>query len=120
MTNCPNCSAPLKPNQIKCDYCGTYFLDFESIDLQYHTPCFLRVRTDKGIVLVRVVPRTATFEFTQNYTDIISRDGYTVRSIPDWHPTGDLTMEFTCLEFKPVASDKEVLVAIEQENNYDW
>ena len=22
---CPNCNAPVRPNQLKCDYCGTWF-----------------------------------------------------------------------------------------------
>ena len=22
---CPNCNAPVRPNQLKCDYCGTLF-----------------------------------------------------------------------------------------------
>lgn len=38
--NCPNCGAPI--TGIKCEYCGTQFLDFATIDMDY--PFYIRVK----------------------------------------------------------------------------
>lgn len=31
-TNCKNCSAPVNPNAVNCQYCGTYYIANEQAD----------------------------------------------------------------------------------------
>ena len=114
MTNCPNCSAPLPEGHIKCEYCGTTFIDFTAIDLQYHQPCYLRVKTDKGIITIKAVPRTASLEFHTDYADITS-NGYTVRRFSTGE-SASLSMKFDCMHFKAPNTDKQVLFVVNQED----
>lgn len=30
---CPNCNAPVRPNQIRCDYCGSWF-DEDCVEME--------------------------------------------------------------------------------------
>lgn len=30
---CPNCNAPVRPNQIRCDYCGSWF-DEDHVEME--------------------------------------------------------------------------------------
>ncbi len=44
--NCPNCAAPI--TGIRCEYCGTQFLDFATIDLDY--PFYIRVKQGNHLI----------------------------------------------------------------------
>lgn len=41
-TNCPNCGASIEPDQIKCPFCGTRYIDIESLGL--YEPTYLRLK----------------------------------------------------------------------------
>ena len=43
---CPNCGAPIRGD--KCEYCGTRFYDFATIDL--NEPCLVRIRVNNHII----------------------------------------------------------------------
>ena len=32
---CPNCNAPVRPNQIRCDYCGSWFENCVETEILY-------------------------------------------------------------------------------------
>ena len=36
--NCPNCGAPINPDNNKCSYCGTSYFDLSSIDVDTGKP----------------------------------------------------------------------------------
>lgn len=57
MNNCPNCGAILNPEKVKCEYCGTYFLDFIDIT-RNRKPFYLRIKTDQGIAISKVYAKT--------------------------------------------------------------
>ncbi len=114
MTNCPNCSAPLMAGHIKCEYCGTTFIDFTAIDLKDHKPCFLRVKTDQGIITVKVYPSNATFEVNTGYTDIVTNRGTTIMKIAR-DQSLHMNMEFEGVYFKPPQMNSEVLYMLSQE-----
>ena len=50
--NCPNCGAPITGT--KCEYCGSLFLDFGSIEIG--KPMWLRIKYNGALALVHVYP----------------------------------------------------------------
>ncbi len=66
MNNCPNCGAILNPEKVKCEYCGTYFLDFIDITRD-RKPFYLRIKTDQEIVVSKVYAKT--IEMSHSYLD---------------------------------------------------
>lgn len=75
MKNCPNCGAALDPYSVKCVYCGSICLDFSCIDLEYNTPCYIRMKTPYGIVTTLATPTLGEVELTNETTDIYDRTG---------------------------------------------
>ena len=56
--NCPNCGAPIRG--VECEYCGTMFYDFASIDLD--RPTYMRVKGPHGLAIFRAQVRDWSFE----------------------------------------------------------
>ena len=95
--NCPNCAAPLKEGQCRCEYCGTYFYDMV-LDMEHPTPIYLYVRTRQGIATLQGIPRIGDF--------IIQ---YSLMS----KQTGEFNLTFDCCEFKDTETGKNCLVKID-------
>ena len=66
--NCPNCGAVIEPNNNKCAYCGTSYLDLSAIDFTNHQPIYLKIKTNINgndvyiTQLVRPSLETMTFD----------------------------------------------------------
>lgn len=70
-TNCPNCGASIVPDQIKCPFCGTRYIDIESLGLDEPTYLRLKMRdymTGKKREYI-VYASMYNAEITQTYTD---------------------------------------------------
>ncbi len=65
-TNCPNCGAPIEIDRIICPFCGTRYLDVESLGL--YRPTYLRLNLGDQFgnrsVLMYVSLRNVTFTQT--------------------------------------------------------
>lgn len=85
--NCPNCGAPITGS--KCEYCGSLFLDFSSIEI--NRPMWLRVKLDGHLILLHVFPTTIRvdmrFDNSVLYADDIIREHIS-------NPCYDVTVEF--------------------------
>lgn len=79
--NCPNCAAPLKPYQSKCEYCGSYYIDTTMFDLDNRTPTYMKMKYQGKIVTLRVFHFNPVIEFSSEYTDITDGYGNVVKSI---------------------------------------
>lgn len=62
--NCPNCGAPIKSE--KCEYCGTVFLDFASI--QIGAPSYVKFKIDDTYIIARLVVTGLEIEQKQERT----------------------------------------------------
>lgn len=98
--------------QTKCDYCGTYFLDVAAINLDGKTPCFMRIKTQQGIILVKTFPNQASFEINNDYTSITDRYGNTVRSLLR-STMAELNMTFQCVEFEVPNTKQKALYVVD-------
>lgn len=58
--NCPNCAAPYDPNLIKCPYCGTIYFDFPALDVDNHTPVWLRFKKNNNLILQKAYLSSAS------------------------------------------------------------
>lgn len=52
--NCPNCGGTLQDDG-KCRFCGSVVYDFLGIDLDNHTPTFIRMRHNGKIIHFKVL-----------------------------------------------------------------
>lgn len=66
--NCPNCGAPYEVKLNKCPYCGTSYFDMSCLDMDGHTPCYIKVKTMVGskeaYVTLKAIPRMGKIEIT--------------------------------------------------------
>lgn len=93
MTNCPNCGMPI--NGDKCEYCGTQFIDFSTIDLL--NPFVMRIKYGGKIMQFRCYTKDVNFasenaflEPTRDVRGQIKSDGKIYYS--------ELSMRFALLE----------------------
>lgn len=68
--NCPNCGAPIRG--VECEYCGTMFYDFGSIDLD--RPTYMRVKGPHGLAIFRAQVRDLSVDAYDNRTDFYADD----------------------------------------------
>ena len=75
-TNCVNCGHGKDPNEIRCPFCGTTYLDFTSIDFSSDTPVVLTMilpTKDKEIIQMLTIPKlnsiTSDFSCRTYYVD---------------------------------------------------
>lgn len=90
--NCPNCGAALELDKIKCDYCGTLYLDLGCLDLAENTPVFIKYKIpyDKesnslsyfgknyAYITQCAIPKLGTIEVSCDTTDCVDWYGNTV------------------------------------------
>ncbi len=72
--NCPNCAAPLKPYQSRCDYCGSYYIDTTVFDFDNYTPTYMKTKYQGKIVTLRVFYLNPVIEFsaiTDRYDNVV-------------------------------------------------
>lgn len=84
-TNCVTCGHGKDPNEIKCPFCGTTYLDFTAIDFSSGDPVVLSMilpTKEKKIVQMVTIPRLdqATIEY---HYDHFHFGGHSFRSEPD-------------------------------------
>lgn len=70
--NCPNCGAPIDPQNNKCAYCKTSYFDLSAIDLNENKPFYLKIKRGNIYItqLVKLKPDisiTAEREFYTAY-----------------------------------------------------
>ena len=90
LENCPNCGAILDDTG-RCNFCGSKVYDLFDIDVSSnHGIKYLRVKTDKGIMIAPIVCNTVNMEMSSGY--IPSYDGLYRYSNP--FPDITIGMEF--------------------------
>lgn len=68
MKNCPNCGSPLNPEQIKCEYCGTYHYDMSAINFDDHEPFYLTIKIQGKIITQLVSPSAGAINISSDET----------------------------------------------------
>lgn len=92
--NCPNCGAPITME--KCPYCGTLFYDFSAIEIG--KPCFLKIKFDNNIMLVKAISRNVDINMNTETCDAYDVLGSIITTFT--RSVGmDLSMEFSCVPF---------------------
>ena len=94
MTNCPNCGSPI--SGVKCEYCGTTFLDL--VDISTGRDCIVRLRYGDVIITGRMY--VGNIDTEVEYADpVLGRDWtgrlYYRKEVPP--PTVTTNIEFISL-----------------------
>ena len=92
--NCPNCGAPISSE--KCQYCGTLFYDFSAIEIG--KPCFLKIKLDDNIILVKATARNASINVSTDECEVYDALGSIITSFIK-NTNIDLSMDFSCVPF---------------------
>ncbi len=92
--NCPNCGAPIASEQ--CPYCGTLFYDFSAIEIG--RPCFLKIKYDNNIILVKAAARNIDLNMSSDTTDAYDTLGNHICTFTRNYNM-DMAIEFTCVPF---------------------
>ena len=87
--NCPNCGAPI--TGVECEYCGTLFYDFASIDLD--KPTYLKIKWNDQIITCKAVMRSFNIELTNETIDCYSGKGYAVKFVTTRNATCDVEFD---------------------------
>lgn len=84
--NCPNCGAPISPEENKCPFCGTSYFDLSAIDINDNKPFYLKIRIGNLILtqLVRALP-DMNIEMTTDENYIIGNAGIKLSKITTSH-----------------------------------
>ena len=73
MINCPNCAAPVNPQENKCPYCGTSYFDMSAIDIDHGEPFYLKLKLNGMVITQKVVARPdIEITVSNDYADVIS------------------------------------------------
>lgn len=94
MTNCPNCGAPI--SGVKCEYCGTAFIDL--VDISTGEKCIVRLRHGSDIITGEMCVGSVNVDV--KYADPVLGRDWTGRlhyrkKVPP--PTVKMNMEFISL-----------------------
>ena len=68
--NCPNCGAPIDPQNNKCSYCKTSYFDLSYLDINNNEPFYLKIKKGKYMItqLVRFIPDSLEITMTSGTT----------------------------------------------------
>lgn len=105
--NCPNCGAPITSE--KCEYCGTLFYDFSTIDVD--KPCYLKIKYQNAIVMVKAKVRHSELNMTTESQTAYDAFGSPLITFLSSQSL-DLSLEFECVPF-----DNDVLAQITTYDN---
>ena len=84
MHNCPNCGGTLQDDG-KCRFCGSVVYDFIGIDMDKHTPIFIRMRHNDRIVHFKAVVSSMDLHMFSNDTILYGDNKPLCRiSAPEW------------------------------------
>ena len=78
MRNCPNCGAPIEPYKCKCEYCDTWYFDFNAFNMEDGKPCYVKFNTRYGALTMLAKPELQTIEVSQDSCSAVDRMGNTV------------------------------------------
>lgn len=81
MKNCPNCGAPLEPYRCKCEYCGTWYYDFTSFNMDNDSLYYIKFRTPHGDITTLAKPELNSVEITSDSYEAIDHFGNMVESV---------------------------------------
>lgn len=80
--NCPNCGSPYEIYLNKCPYCGTSYFDMSCIDIDSGEPFYLKLKTNMGTIIQKVVVQSdVTIDISSNTVDITDRQGNAIKSL---------------------------------------
>ena len=102
--NCPNCAAPIIG--IRCEYCGTKFLDFASIDMDY--PFYIRVK--QGNSLMTCKARVKEFNIRIEPEDTM--DFLYAYDKPIYHPRSKNKLDMELKMESAVYDDNDILYEV--------
>lgn len=81
MINCPNCGAPIEPYKTKCEYCGTRYFDFTAFNIEDNVPCYIKFKTERGIITTLATVELNEIELTEDQVYITTALGEKINSI---------------------------------------
>lgn len=108
MKNCPNCGSPLSPEQIKCEYCGTYHYDMSAINFDDHEPFYLTIKIQGRIITQLVSPSAGAINISSDETCI-----YQGTKLTSFRNSPTIT---TDLSFKTIPQENIYIKVYEGEN----
>ena len=85
--NCPNCGGTLQDDG-KCRFCGSVVYDFVGIDMDNHTPIFIRMRHNGRIVHFKAIINSMNLNLFSNDTCLYYDNKPMYIRAPEW--TGDV------------------------------
>ena len=101
--NCPNCGAPI--TGIKCEYCGTQFLDLSVLDMVY--PFYLRFKQGHHLITCKVKLEEFNVRSRTDITNNVLYAGYK----PIYHPCSRNELEVE-LQMKSVEDENGIIYEI--------
>lgn len=98
--NCPNCGGTLQDDG-KCRFCGSVVYDFLGIDLDKHTPTYIRMKYNGKIVHFKAIFDCIGLSLTREYSSLYAdnRTVHTMKSREEFNGTvefridGDIIVE---------------------------
>lgn len=78
LKNCPNCGAPIEPYKCKCEYCGTWYFDFTGFNMDEDVPCYIRFKTQHGIITTFARPELKTIDIQDECDYVSNAAGYKI------------------------------------------
>lgn len=101
--NCPNCGAPI--TGIKCEYCGTQFIDFATIDMD--RPFYIRVKQGNSLMTCKARAEEFNIRIKQDTMDILYACGE-----PVYHPRSRNKLEMELKMESAIRDDNDILYEV--------
>ena len=101
--NCPNCGAPI--TGIKCEYCGTQFIDFATIDMD--RPFYIRVK--QGNLLMTCKARVNEFNIR---VEPDTMDILYANDVPIYYPCSRKRLDMELKMESVVRNDNDILYEV--------
>lgn len=83
MSNCPNCGAEYRLEDVKCPYCESLYFDMSCIDFTNHKPMFLKLKVPYGdkdtYVTQCVMPSLGNITICNDTVDAVDSSGMVIK-----------------------------------------